>query len=277
MFPNGAYPPGTVSPADYLVKEPLPMEKSTDAAHQPATDPGEAMVMQPLPASTLQRTNLADQLYELLEKRILSGEIEPGTKLSEENVAVACGVSRSPAREAITRLERIGLATRAGARDRMVATPTEEMIRDIFEVWWILDAGRTYLASLNAAPTTHRRLYELLNRMETESGNQDSNELTAVSQEFHALLKSGCSNQILTCIIRDYGKYIEWFTHLYHEHPDPSETSRTEHRQIVDAFVRKDLSALTELIRKHILRHRDLIVERFVRARGDGGSMEDDA
>ena len=223
------------------------------------------MVMQLISDSALQRKNLADQLYELLEQRILSGEIEPGTKLSEENVAVACGVSRSPAREAITRLERIGLATRTGARDRVVAVPTEEMIRDIFEVWWILDAGRTYLASLNATPATHRRLYELLNRMEMESENRDPSELTAVSQEFHSLLKSGCSNQILPCIIEDYGKYIEWFTRLYHEHSDPSETSRKEHRQIVDAFVRKDLSSLTELIRKHILRHRDLIVERFSR------------
>ena len=236
--------------------------------------------MQPISDSVLQRKNLSDQLYELLERRILSGEIEPGTKLSEEHVAIACGVSRSPAREAITRLERIGLATRTGARDRMVATPTEEMIRDIYEVWWILDAGRTYLASLNATPATHRRLYELLRRMEaaSESEGHDSNELTATSQEFHALLKNGCSNEILTCITRDYGKYIEWFARLYHEHPDPSEASRTEHRQIVDAFVRKDLSSLTELVRKHILRHRDLIVERFIRARGDGGTTgENDA
>lgn len=222
--------------------------------------------MQPISDSALQRKNLADQLYELLEKRILSGEIEPGTRLSEEHVALACGVSRSPAREAITRLERIGLAIRTNARDRMVATPTREMIGDIFEVWWILDAGRTYLASLNATPATYRRLYELLDRMDTAPENLDAGEWTAVSREFHALLKSGCSNQVLTRITREHGKYIEWFTQLYHEHPDPSETSKTEHRQIVDAFVRKDPSSLTDLIRKHILRHRDRIVEHFNRA-----------
>ena len=132
--------------------------------------------MQPISDSALQRKNLADQLYELLEKRILSGEIEPGTRLSEEHVALACGVSRSPAREAITRLERIGLAIRTNARDRMVATPTRGMIGDIFEVWWILDAGRTYLASLNATPATYRRLYELLDRMDTAPENLDAGE-----------------------------------------------------------------------------------------------------
>lgn len=214
----------------------------------------------------VQRKNLTEQLYEILERQIISGEILPGTKLSEENVADAFGVSRSPAREAITELERIGLAARAGARDRMVAMPTEDLIRETFEVWWILDAGRTYLASLQATPEEHKRLYELLDEIDASQSKGDEAGRAKLMEEFHQLLYGGCKNEQLLRILHDYGKYIKWFKELYFKRLDKSEASRMEHRQMVDHYVNKDLLGLTAVIRKHILRQRDETMEHFATA-----------
>jgi hypothetical protein len=55
-------------------------------------------------------------------------------------------------------LERIGLAARMGPRDRIVAMPTAELIQETFEIWWILDSGRSYLSSLKATEEDHERL-----------------------------------------------------------------------------------------------------------------------
>ena len=214
----------------------------------------------------VQRKNLTEQLYEILERQIISGKILPGTKLSEENVADAFGVSRSPAREAITELERIGLAARAGARDRMVAMPTEDLIRETFEVWWILDAGRTYLASLQATPEEHKRLYELLDEIDASQSKGDEAGRAKLMEEFHQLLYGGCKNEQLLRILHDYGKYIRWFKELYFKRLDKSEASRMEHRQMVDHYVNKDLLGLTAVIRKHILRQRDETMEHFATA-----------
>jgi DNA-binding GntR family transcriptional regulator len=220
------------------------------------------------PGAAVQRKNLTEQLYEILEDQIISGDIQPGTKLSEENVAEVFGVSRSPAREAITELERIGLAARVGPRDRIVAMPTAELIQETFEIWWILDSGRSYLSSLKATEEDHERLYRLLDEIDEAQAAGDENRRVKLSEAFHGLLYNGCTNGQLLRIINDYGKYIRWFKTLYYRHIDKSETSRLEHRQIVDNYVQKDLLGLTDLIRRHILRQRDDVITHFGQSQG---------
>lgn len=217
---------------------------------------------------SVQRKNLTEQLYEILESQILSGTIPPGTKLSEENVAEAFQVSRSPAREAITQLERIGLASRMGARDRAVAKPTEDFIRETFEVWWILDAGRTYLASLEAVPADHKRLYELLDEIDAAESAGSEDERGKLTTEFHQLIYRGFKNDQLQGMLDDHGKYIRWFKELYFKPVDKSKASRIEHRHIVDRYAEKDLMGLTDLIRRHILRQRDEVIANFLAAKG---------
>src|SRR5580692_8637090 len=93
----------------------------------------------------LERKTLSSQLYEILERKVIAGELPPGTRLSEESVADTYNVSRSPAREALMDLEKSGLAVRVGVRDRMITIPTREMISSKYDLWWIIDVGRTYL------------------------------------------------------------------------------------------------------------------------------------
>src|SRR5919197_2752025 len=109
-------------------------------------------------ARLIQRKNLSDQVYEILEKRILVGDMLPGTRLAEEAIADEFGVSRSPVREAIAELERIGLAERSGVRDRRVVVPSAKFISDTYDTWSILEVGRCYLSSLAASPEDHEKI-----------------------------------------------------------------------------------------------------------------------
>lgn len=210
---------------------------------------------------TLERKNLNAQLYEILEGQIISGELLPGTKLSEERIAEQFGVSRSPARDAIVELERRGLAARAGPRDRTVSIPDETMISETFEVWWILDSARTYLSSLHATADDQQKLLDVLHEMEALGEQPAGARQVALSQEFHDLLTKNTTNSQLDRIIDDYGRYIRWFKALYFEHLDTSESSQLEHRMIVDHYIRRDMQGLMEVIRRHILRQRDAILK----------------
>src|SRR5580704_1227505 len=91
----------------------------------------------------LERKTLSSQLYDILERKVITGELPPGTRMSEESVAENFKVSRSPAREALIDLEKAGLAVRVGARDRMITVPTREMISSKYDLWWIIEVGRT--------------------------------------------------------------------------------------------------------------------------------------
>ena len=125
-----------------------------------------ATILKKAPAATLQAKSLGRQVYELLEHRIITGELPPGARLAEEALAAELGVSRSPIREAIADLDRSGLAERGGKRDRRVTIPDERFIVETYAVWSLLEAGNAYEASLNATAETHRACFRLLDQLE---------------------------------------------------------------------------------------------------------------
>ncbi len=226
----------------------------------PGLDDGTALV---------QRQTLATQLYDVLERKILSGQLAPGTRLSEEAVAAACGVSRSPAREALAELERVGLATRLGFRDRMVAVPSREMILQKYDLWWILEVGRTYLGAVEATPHDHEELRRLLDRMAETARAGDAGGHNQASQEFHDALRKGCRNPDINRRCDDCDLYLRWFETLYYSCADLSEQAIDEHRRIVEAYIARDLATLSEAIRDHILRQRERLIELFLQRRSD--------
>jgi DNA-binding GntR family transcriptional regulator len=208
----------------------------------------------------LQRKNLSVQVYEILEKRILEGDMPPGTRLAEESIAEEFGISRSPAREAITELERIGLAERAGIRDRRVVIPSEKFISDTYDTWSILEVGRCYLSSLAAPPEDHASIRRVLAEMERAKRRGAFEQYVKLSRQFHDLLKCRCDNAQLLSVLGDFEKYRRWLVAIYFNDVDTSETSTKEHRQIAEHYINKDLVGLTTTIQRHIGRQRDRVL-----------------
>jgi DNA-binding GntR family transcriptional regulator len=211
----------------------------------------------------IERRTLSSQIYAILEDRILSGELAPGTPLSEETLAVTYGVSRAPAREAIVELERVGLAVRSGPRDRAVAVPTEEMITQKYDVWWIVDVGRTYLASLQATLADHATLRTLIDGMNEGVKRKDLEHYRKYCDSFHLKIRHDCQNALLNTMDVSCDLHIRWFEALYDQNPEVSADAVREHYNILDAFERRDFGALGETIRAHILRQRSRIVDLF--------------
>ncbi len=211
----------------------------------------------------IERRTLSSQIYELLERKVLEGELRPGARLSEESLAETYKVSRSPAREALADLERVGLAVRVGMRDRMITVPTLEMISEKFDVWWIVDVGRSYLAALTATPSDHEELRRYLDRMSRAVKARDTKRYNIACAKFHDKIRHGCGNKYINQISGDCDLYLRWFEMLYDDAPDCSMTTVNEHSVILDAFERKDLAGLSESVRVHILRQRDRILQHF--------------
>ena len=211
----------------------------------------------------IERRTLSSQLYELLERKVLEGELQPGARLSEESLAETYKVSRSPAREALADLERVGLAVRVGMRDRMITVPTLEMISEKFDVWWIVDVGRSYLAALSATPSDLEELRRYVDRMSRAVKGRDPKRYKLACSKFHDKIRHGCGNKYINQISGDCDLYLRWFEMLYDDAPDCSMTTVSEHEVILDAFERKHLAGLSEAIRVHILRQRDRILQHF--------------
>jgi len=206
----------------------------------------------------LMRKSLARQLYETLEDAIVEGRLQPGTRLGEDAVAAAFSVSRSPAREAIVELEHKGFAERISPRDRRVTVPTAALITDSFDVWALLESERLYEACRQASDETLRNIDQLYLQMEALHKDGDHAGVEALLPAFHESLQSGCRNQQLLRVNADWHKYVRWFRTLYinREHPmttpDTAGEPLADHRQIVEAFRRRDREALLRVMHKHI-------------------------
>lgn len=205
----------------------------------------------------LVRKSLARQLYESLEDAIIQGRLQPGTRLGEDAVAATFAVSRSPAREAIVELERNGLAERVSPRDRRVTVPTAAFITDSFDVWALLESERLYEASRYATDEALRAIDRLYLDMEALHDAGDQAAIERLLPEFHESLQRECRNRQLQRVSADWHKYIRWFRKLYfryeeHGEPEAAREALADHRQIVEAFRRRDREGLLRVIRKHI-------------------------
>lgn len=141
-------------------------------------------------AMVVQGDGLAEQVYRLLRDDIVEGRLKAGERLSVPEVAAQLGVSRSPVREAITRLAYGGLAVLEPRRGAVVATITLEELRDIYEIREVLEGLVCRLAAeritdeailiLDAAMARHRAA--------VEAG--DSQAHKDLDQLFHQLLRA---------------------------------------------------------------------------------------
>jgi DNA-binding GntR family transcriptional regulator len=211
----------------------------------------------------IERRTLSSQVYKSLERKVLSGEMAPGTRLSEESLAESYGVSRSPAREALAELERAGLAVKVGMRDRMIAVPTAEMISQKYDAWWVIDVGRTYLAALEATPEDIAELKQFIKAMARALKAKDDEKYRDMVEKFHERIRRSCSNKYVTEMGRDCDMLLKWFETLYDRNPEISQTVLDEHQNILAAFEKRDLAQLSMTIRDHVMRQRERILAFF--------------
>jgi DNA-binding GntR family transcriptional regulator len=215
------------------------------------------------PKTALHRKSLTEQILEILEARIVNGELVPGTKLSEEAIAAEFGTSRSPVRDVLAALEREGFADRTSLRDRRVATPTKKFVLDTYETWVILEVNRTFISSRNATPEDHKGIAAVLEDMRDALKANRRKEYTRLAIAFPEMLHNRCDNLQLISVLKDFEKYRRWLATLYLGEEVPSQMMLEEHREIAQAYIKKDLPALTRSITNHVGKQRDQVLEKL--------------
>lgn len=193
--------------------------------------------------------SLRDTVLEELRRKILDGDLAPGTMLNESALATDLGVSRLPVREAIRQLEAMGLVTSVPRRGAKVA----EIDRDEMEM---VHQIRTALEVLAVRQTMERRDKGVLDdlRAMLDVGRQaeldrDHQTLKRLNAEFHDLLARGSGSQILKTLlstVRHQSEYLAGGKHA------PMEVSWDEHAEIVTAVLDGRTREATALMRRHL-------------------------
>ena len=201
----------------------------------------------------LQHINLRDQVYDILKRRIIFREIESGKKINEEELAQALGVSRTPIRETLVRLEHEGIVKIIPRRGAFVVSQSIEKVIDLLQVREVLEGLVARLATENMDPERLDRLKQCLKKVSsTEDPADKLLKYTPADVEFHALLLQACDNELLKNMMESVNAHLQMVRLRTVTLPGRAEQTVREHYEIVAAMEKQDADLAERLMRKHV-------------------------
>lgn len=237
-------------------------------------------VSNPATERTSERRALVDKLAATLQARVLNGELPMGARLRQEALAEEFGVSRTPVREALRKLQASGLVELRPNRGALVRGLSGREIRDAYEVRAELEGLAAELAALHVHHAHIDGLHEVQAQFRSaldeavaarEAGTDPSQELSdrwgRANDLFHQAIQEAAGNDVLTSTL----------AHLHRSFP--RDLSRTvlresttllrenvrEHEAILDAIERRDAASARELMVMHVRRAGSLVTRRLDR------------
>lgn len=215
---------------------------------------------------------LREIVFESLREAIINGHLKPGERLMEIQLADEMGVSRTPVREAIRKLELEGFVVMIPRKGAYVAGISLKDIADVFEI-------RAALESLAAALAAERITEDELEALErslvkvaecTEANDLDS--LIAVDTDFHDILYKASRNERLVQIVSNLREQIQRFRMTSLSHPGRMKDALEEHRKLVEALSERDVELARTLAREHIENAENSMLD-VIRTKEDGKNI----
>jgi DNA-binding GntR family transcriptional regulator len=211
----------------------------------------------------VQAQSLVDVVAERLEAAIISGQLEPGSRLSEQALATSLGVSRGPLREAIRRLEGRKLLERTPNIGVRVAALSLRDLNEILQVREALEGMACGLAAINMPDTEIAALRKLLDGHEKQKSVQENKGYYQESKDFdfHFRIVTGSGNERLQQMLTgDLYYLLRVYRYKSSTKPGRALEALQEHRDIVTALEARHPQAAEHAMREH-LRHARRYVE----------------
>ena len=200
----------------------------------------------------LQYMPLRDVVFKTLREQILTGELKPGERLMEVSLAKKLGVSRTPIREAIRKLELEGLAVTEPRRGAVVAMMTEKDMEDVLQVRRALEDLAVQIACEQISIPEIRRLEEAMYEFERSTGDGDLASVVDADVKFHDIIYNATGNSRLVLLMGNFSEQMFRYRVEYLKERDNYPVFIEEHRGIVDGLKRRDMDQVTEIMRRHV-------------------------
>ncbi|MGW7103071.1 GntR family transcriptional regulator [Streptomyces sp. NPDC054838] len=194
----------------------------------------------------------ADRVYQHVKQGVLGRRYEGGALLTEGEVAEAVGVSRTPVREALLRLETEGLLKLYPKKGALVLPVSAQEIADVIETRLLVEEF-TVRKAVPAPPALLERLAALIDEQRRHAAEGDLVALMAADRAFHAEIVRHAGNQILSRLydqLRD--RQLRMGVALLHAHPDRVERTLAEHTEILDALRAGEPEPAATAVRAHV-------------------------
>lgn len=204
---------------------------------------------------------LRDVVFNTLREAILKGELVPGERLMENTLAEKMGVSRTPIREAIRKLELEGLVMMVPRKGAEVAKITEKDIRDLLEVRATLEALAVRLACEKMTDETIERLIVLKDEFARAAKKKDVNLIIKKDVEFHDAIFAATGNDKLIQIVSNLREQIYRFRVKYIQEMPDYQVLIDEHEEIVESIKSRDTKFAEKTAINHIANQEKAVID----------------
>ncbi len=202
---------------------------------------------------------LRDVVFNTLREAILRGDLVPGERLMELQLAAKLGVSRTPIREAIRMLEQEGLAITIPRKGAIVAGMTEKDMQDVLEIREALEELSVQVACDKITEEEIAKLRENMENFEDSLKSGDLKRMAEADVEFHDVIYQATDNPKLINMLNNLREQMYRYRVEYLKNPSNHEQLLREHEAIYRGIMEKDKDAVTEMIRKHISNQVDVV------------------
>lgn len=202
---------------------------------------------------------LREIVYEELKRQILVGEIAPGTRMMEVDLADEMGVSRTPVREAIRKLEKEGLVT---IEPRRGAYASDISIKDMLDVLEVRQTLEGMAASLAARKVTEEEKRDFIRASKAyndavASGNTD--EIIKCDELFHQLIVNYSDNKTLETLLSQVQELALRFRYIYYDDFSRYERMPREHEEIEEAILSGDTAKAKVVAENHVANLKEFV------------------
>ncbi|MGL4738459.1 MAG: GntR family transcriptional regulator [Cellulosilyticaceae bacterium] len=209
---------------------------------------------------------LRDIVFQTLRKAILNGELEPGERLMETQLGEKLGVSRTPIREAIRKLELEGLVVMVPRKGAQVAQFTTKDIQDVLEVRAALEALASRLACKHMDHRDFLRLQLIIAEYEYAAKDHDIEVMIEKDVEFHETIFNATENDKLIQLFANLREQVHRYRIAYLKNSEESNQVNEQHLELLEALKNGREEEAARLASEHIQSQCDSIM-RFIESK----------
>ena len=195
---------------------------------------------------------LRDMVFDVLMSAIMQGQLSPGERLLEVQLADEMGVSRTPVREAIRRLELEGFVVMVPRKGAYVAGLSINDVEEVYEIRTVLETLAVRLAAQRMQPADYAQLDELSEKMRAtwQEGNVDN--WVSLDASFHELLYKFSRNERLVAMMNNIMEQLSRYRIISLANVEVRHNSLSEHQELIEALKRHGSEAAATAVAMHI-------------------------
>ena len=195
---------------------------------------------------------LRDVVFNTLRQAILRGELKPGERLMEIQLANKLGVSRTPIREALRKLELEGLVNMVPRKGAEVADITEKSLRDVLEVRKALEELSVQLACEKITEEEIEELKRVAERFKDTLDDQDVTKIAEADVAFHDVIYTATDNQKLILLLNNLREQMYRYRVEYLKKEEAYPQLIAEHEELIDNSSKENKEEATRIMCEHI-------------------------